>query len=86
LNKFDITVSDGTNKVTDQHIITNNDVHPRWDMDENGIVNILDITIIGQGYGKSVQKPYPRYDINQDGIINVQDLTIIAYYFGDTVA
>jgi len=54
-------------------------------VDENGIVNILDITIIGQGYGKSVQKPYPRYDINQDGIINVQDLTVTAYYFGDIV-
>ncbi len=83
---IDITVSDGTNQVTDQHIITINDVHPRWDVNEDSIVNILDITIIGQKFGTSVEKPHPRYDVNQDGIINVQDLTVTAYYFGDTVA
>lgn len=83
---INITVSDGTNQVTDQHIITINDVHPRWDVNEDSIVNILDITIIGQKFGTSVEKPHPRYDVNQDGIINVLDLTVTAYYFGDTVA
>ncbi|MDW7775892.1 MAG: putative Ig domain-containing protein [Methanosarcinales archaeon] len=82
---IDITVSDGANQVTHLHTITINDVHPRWDVNEDRIVNILDVTIIGQKYGASIEKPYPRWDVNQDGTINVQDLTITAFYFGDTV-
>jgi hypothetical protein len=49
-------------------------------------VNVLDISIIGQKYGTSVEAPYPRWDVNQDGAINVQDMTLAAYHFGETVA
>jgi hypothetical protein len=83
---IDITVSDGIEQVTDQRTITINDVHPRWDVNEDGTVNVLDISIIGQKYGASVEAPYPRWDVNQDGVINVQDMTLAAYYFGETVA
>jgi hypothetical protein len=52
---IDITVSDGIVQVTDQRTITINDVHPRWDVNEDGTVNVLDISIIGQKYGASVE-------------------------------
>jgi hypothetical protein len=65
---IDITVSDGIVQVTDQRTITINDVHPRWDVNEDGTVNVLDISIIGQKYGTSVEAPYPRWDVNQDGV------------------
>jgi len=32
---IDVTVSDGIDQVTDQHIITVNDIHPRWDVNED---------------------------------------------------
>jgi hypothetical protein len=83
---IDIIVSDGIVQVTDQRTITINDVHPRWDVNEDGIVNVLDIFTIGQEYGTSVEAPYPCWDVNQDGAINVQDMTLAAYYFGETVA
>ena len=83
---IDVTVSDGIDQVTDQHIITVNDIHPRWDVNEDGKVDILDITIVGQKYGISVEAPYPRCDVNQDGAVNVQDLSVIGYHFGETVA
>jgi hypothetical protein len=79
-------VSDGIEQVTDQRTITINDVHPRWDVNEDGIVNILDISAIGQEYGKSVGAPYPRWDVNQDGNVNVQDMTLAGSHFGETVA
>ena len=85
IHTIDITVSDGIDQVTDQRTITINDVHPRWDVNEDGTVNVLDISIIGQKYGASVEAPYPRWDVNQDGAINVQDMTLAAYYFGETV-
>ena len=82
---IDVTVSDGTNEVTAQHTISINDVHPHWDVNEDGIVNILDITLIGQKIGTTVEEPLPRFDVNQDGEINVLDLTVTAYYFGENV-
>ncbi|MDT8309410.1 MAG: dockerin type I domain-containing protein, partial [Bacteroidales bacterium] len=83
---IDITVSDGIDQVTDQHIVVINNVLPRWDVNEDWEVNILDITKIGQEYGTSIEAPYPRWDVNQDGVVNIQDLTVTGYYFGETVA
>ena len=82
---IEVTVSDGTESTSMQHSITINDVHPRWDVNEDGEVNILDITLIGQQYGNTVSTPYPRWDVNQDGVINIQDLTVTSYHFGETV-
>jgi hypothetical protein len=83
---IDITVSDGIDQVTERHIVVINNVHPRWDVNEDLEVNILDITLIGQKYGTAVEAPYPQWDVNQDGIINIQDLTVTSYYFGESVA
>jgi PKD repeat protein len=82
---IEVAVSDGIDEVKEQHIIYINDYHPRWDVNEDGIVNILDITIIAQNYGTDTKKPYPRWDVNQDGVINIQDLTLAGYYFGEIV-
>jgi hypothetical protein len=82
---IEVAVSDGIDEVKEQHIIFINNYHPRWDVNEDGIVNILDITIIAQNYGTDTKKPYPRWDVNQDGVINIQDLTLAGYYFGEIV-
>ena len=79
-----VTVSDGVNEVTSQRTITINNLHPLWDINEDQGVDILDITIVGQKYGTTVEYPYPRYDVNQDGLINIQDLVVIGYHFGET--
>ena len=82
---IEVAVSDGIDEVKEQHTIFINNYHPRWDVNEDGIVNILDITIIAQKYGSETKKPYPRWDVNQDGVINIQDLTLAGYYFGEIV-
>lgn len=82
---IEVTVSDGTNEATSQHTITINNVHPRWDVNEDGSVDILDVTMVSQKYGTSLlEEPYPRWDINQDGSVNIQDLVVIGYHFGET--
>jgi len=60
-------------------------VHPRRDVNEDGDVDILDITAIGQKQGMTIVAPYPRWDVNQDSVVNVQDLTVAGYYFGETI-
>jgi hypothetical protein len=80
-----VTVSDGNSQVSQTHTVTILDVHPRWDVNMDGIVNILDITLVGQNYGNVYSEDLPRWDVNQDGIVNVQDLSIVAAHFGETV-
>lgn len=82
---IEVVVSDGIDGVKKQHIISITNCRPRWDVDENGIVNILDITSVSQKYGTTVSKPYPRYDVNQDGVINILDLTLVGNHFGEYV-
>lgn len=82
---IEVVVSDGIGEVKQHHIIYITNCHPRWDVDGNGIVNILDITSVSQKYGTTVSKPYPRYDVNQDGVINILDLTLVGNHFGEYV-
>ncbi|WP_445474214.1 disaggregatase related repeat-containing protein [Methanococcoides methylutens] len=57
------------------------DPHKRWDVNRDGTVNILDLTIVAQNLGTT--KPHPSWDVNEDGEVNIQDLTIVAYHFGE---
>jgi hypothetical protein len=82
---IEVSVSDGIDEVKKQHIIYITNCRPRWDVNEDGIVNILDITNVSQKYETTVSRPYPRYDVNQDGEINILDLTLVGHHFGELV-
>ncbi len=78
-----ISVSDGITTVNSTITVYINNVYPRYDVDENGIVDISDLVIIGQHFNDIVSAPYPRYDVNMDGVVDVLDITITAQYFGE---
>lgn len=78
-----ISVNDGTATVNSTITIYVNNVYPRYDVNENGIVDISDMVIIGQHFNDIVIAPYPRYDVNMDGVVDVLDITITAQYFGE---
>ncbi|MBP1910305.1 Ig-like domain-containing protein [Methanolobus bombayensis] len=80
-----VTVSDGTEEISSSSTITITDLQPRWDVNEDGVVNVLDITLVGQNYGESYETDLPRWDVNQDGTVNIQDLSIVSGHFGETV-
>lgn len=86
IHTIEVTVSDGTNTVSESHQINIIEVHPRWDVNNDGIVDDEDIAIISEKFGTKTNKPHPRWDINQDGIINIQDLTLAGSNYGETVA
>ena len=50
-------------------------VHQSADVNEDGVVNILDLVLVASRFGSAGKN---RTDINGDGIINVQDLVIVA--------
>ena len=65
--------------------ITAGEVKSSEDVNQDGIINILDIVLVGQNLG---QKPPsdPRADVNNDGQVNVTDLVLVAERLGEKVA
>lgn len=65
--------------------ITATGVESRGDVNQDGIVNVLDIILVAQNLG---QKPpsHPRVDANRDGQVNILDLVFIAELLGEKVA
>lgn len=82
---IEVSASDGIDEAKMQHSIYISECHPRYDVNEDGVVNILDITNVSREYETTVSKPYPRYDTNQDGEINILDLTLVGHHFGEKV-
>jgi hypothetical protein len=78
-----VTVSDGIEEISSSSTITITDLQPRWDVNEDDVVNVLDITLVGQNYGKTYTEDLPRWDVNQDGTVNIQDLSIVSGHFGE---
>ena len=53
------------------------------DVNADGIVNILDLTLIATYFGETPTGNQPSVpDINRDGIVNILDLTLVASHFG----
>jgi len=53
------------------------------DVNKDGAVNILDLTLIVSNFGKSGENDA---DVNADGIVNILDLTLVAAAFGNIAA
>ena len=51
------------------------------DVNKDGIVNIIDLTLVASNFSKTGQN---AADINGDGIVNIVDLTLVAGAFGTT--
>ena len=65
--------------------ITAKGVESNGDVNQDGIVNVLDIILVAQNLG---QKPpsNPRTDVNKDGQVNILDLVSVAERLGEKVA
>ena len=65
-------------------LITAKGVESNGDVNQDGIVNVLDIILVGQNLG---QKPpsNPRTDVNKDGQVNILDLVFVAERLGEKV-
>ena len=61
----------------------NIEVVPPWDVNKDGIVDSLDLTVIGSYFGQEVSGfAQPNPDVNRDGKVNILDLIICASNIG----
>lgn len=53
------------------------------DVNVDGVVNILDLTLVATNFGTTPAADQPLHiDVNGDGIVNILDLTLVASHFG----
>ena len=53
-------------------------VESDYDLNGDGVVNILDLVLVGQNFGQA----HPQADVNDDGVVNIFDLITIAQQLG----
>lgn len=59
--------------------------YPRWDVNQDGKVDILDLVIVGQRFGETVTTAtIPNPDVNDDKKVDNSDLILIGSHFGET--
>ena len=51
-----------------------------WDVNEDGVINILDLTLVAANFGQTGPTPA---DVNGDNMVNILDLTLVASHFGE---
>ena len=65
---------------------TDTDILKAADVNTDGVVNILDLTLIAAHFGETpTEDQRPNPDVNRDGIVNILDLTLVSSHFGKTV-
>lgn len=52
-------------------------IEPSYDLNGDGVVNILDLTLVGQRLGQA----HETADVNNDGTVNILDLVAVAQHF-----
>lgn len=55
-------------------------LRPAWDVNKDGVVNILDLTLVAARFG---QMGDIDADVNADNVVNILDLTLVAAHFGE---
>ena len=55
---------------------------PPYDVNKDGITNILDLILIGQDFGKA-NPTNERTDVNGNGTVNISDLILVAQNLGE---
>ena len=64
--------------------VTAKGVESNGDVNQDGIVNVLDIILVAQNLGQK-QPSNPRVDVNKDGQVNILDLVFVAERLGEKV-
>ena len=56
-------------------------MYATWDINMDGSVNVLDMTLISQDLGQTGTPGWIREDVNNDGVINILDLVLIGQHW-----
>jgi hypothetical protein len=69
------------NNITATKVLSVTTVYATWDINMDGSVNVLDMTLISQDLGQTGTPGWIREDVNNDGVINILDLVLIGQHW-----
>jgi len=82
-----LTVTDSENQQDSISYIVEviNMTYPRWDINQDGKVDIYDVAYVAKRFGSREGDPDydPIADMNEDGIIDIYDVATVAKHFGE---
>ncbi|MFQ6040157.1 MAG: dockerin type I domain-containing protein [Candidatus Poribacteria bacterium] len=57
---------------------------PHWDVNEDGVVDISDLVLVGIHFGENYNGiKAPSWDVNEDGVVDISDLALVSIHFGE---
>jgi alpha-tubulin suppressor-like RCC1 family protein len=59
-------------------------VRPRWDVNGDHVVNILDLALVGMHWGEAGAPGWIQEDVNSDGVIGILDVAMLGVHWGET--
>ena len=59
-------------------------MYPPWDINQDGVVNYLDVSLLVNHYGDTGTPGWIPEDINQDGIVNYLDVSLLVNHYGES--
>lgn len=63
---------------------TETGVLPPWDINQDKVLDISDLVIIGQHFGETIDlNAQPNPDVNRDGTVDILDLVLVSLHFGE---
>ena len=73
---------------SDNVLIVNAMIIAPSDLDANGEINIMDVSMVARAYGTTPEMPNwnQNADINKDSVINILDIALVAQDFGQIYA
>ena len=78
-----VTATSGTDSMMTAEITTTTTIEmpTPWDVNDDGIVNILDLVLVADQLGESGEDL--KGDVNGDGTVNILDLVLVASHLGE---
>jgi hypothetical protein len=74
-------VSDGSSQDSENIIIGVAQPYAAWDLNNDNLINVLDMILIGQHWSESGSTGWSKNDVNDDGTINVLDMILIGQHW-----
>lgn len=83
LSLTDVILASGSGlslPVMTQNAVVVEPPRPAWDVNKDGVINILDLTLVASHFGETGMIDA---DVNGDNVVNILDLTLVASHFGE---
>ena len=70
-------------KIINANVTVEEPLYP-WDVNGDGVVNVLDLVFVGQHLGEEIIEPMLQNpDVNRDGIVDIYDFILVGQHFGE---